>query len=37
MEGSKRFAAGVTYLVFHQWGMLWIPSEYFNSAEFFVS
>ncbi|KAI6242973.1 Lysophospholipid acyltransferase 5 [Aphelenchoides fujianensis] len=36
MEGCKRFVAGVTYLVFHQWGMLWVPSEFFNSAEFFA-
>lgn len=37
MEGTKRFVAGVTYLVLHQWGTLWVSSEFFNSPEFFVS
>ena len=37
MHGIKRFVAGVTYLVLHQWGMIWVPNEYFNSEQFFVS
>ncbi|KAI6194140.1 Lysophospholipid acyltransferase 5 [Aphelenchoides besseyi] len=36
MESCKRFVAGVTYIVFHQWGMIWVPNEFFNSAEFFA-
>ncbi|CAD5210502.1 unnamed protein product [Bursaphelenchus okinawaensis] len=35
MEACRRFVAGVTYAVLHQWGTLWVPDSYFNSQEFF--
>jgi len=36
MESSKRFVAGITYLVLHQWGVLWVPAEFMNAPEFFA-
>uniref|UniRef100_A0A914XMN2 Lysophospholipid acyltransferase 5 n=1 Tax=Plectus sambesii TaxID=2011161 RepID=A0A914XMN2_9BILA len=30
-----RFLAGIFYAVIHQWGCVWIPQEYLNSAEFY--
>ncbi|KAK0395659.1 hypothetical protein QR680_001380 [Steinernema hermaphroditum] len=35
MVSLRRFVAGVTCAVLHQWGMVWIPNSYFNSQEFF--
>uniref|UniRef100_F1L2G8 Lysophospholipid acyltransferase 5 n=1 Tax=Ascaris suum TaxID=6253 RepID=F1L2G8_ASCSU len=36
MPSLGRFVAGCFYAVIHQWGAMWIPSEYFNTREFFA-
>ncbi|VDN01859.1 unnamed protein product [Thelazia callipaeda] len=35
MPSLGRFIAACFYAVIYQWGVLWIPNEYFNSSEFF--
>lgn len=37
MPSLGRFVAACFYMIIHQWGVLWIPNEYFNSPQFFVS
>lgn len=36
MPSLGRFIGACFYAVIHQWGVLWIPNEYFNSPEFFA-
>ncbi|CAI4229231.1 unnamed protein product [Auanema sp. JU1783] len=35
MVSLGRFLFGVFYMVIHQWGAVWIPSDYFNTQAFF--
>jgi lysophospholipid acyltransferase 5 len=35
MASTQRFVAGIFFAVLHQWGTVWVPDSYFNSAEFF--
>ncbi|VDO55066.1 unnamed protein product, partial [Onchocerca flexuosa] len=35
MPSLGRFVMACFYIIIYQWGVLWIPNEYFNSPEFF--
>ncbi|VBB27709.1 unnamed protein product [Acanthocheilonema viteae] len=37
MPSLGRFVAACFYAIIYHWGVLWIPNEYFNSPQFFVS
>uniref|UniRef100_A0A8R1TK51 Lysophospholipid acyltransferase 5 n=1 Tax=Onchocerca volvulus TaxID=6282 RepID=A0A8R1TK51_ONCVO len=36
MPSLGRFVMACFYIIIYQWGVLWIPNEYFNSPEFFA-
>ncbi|KAM3719154.1 Lysophospholipid acyltransferase [Dirofilaria immitis] len=36
MPSLGRFVTACFYIIIYQWGVLWIPNEYFNSPEFFA-
>ncbi|VDK67603.1 unnamed protein product [Litomosoides sigmodontis] len=36
MPSLGRFVAACFYMTIYQWGVIWIPNEYFNSPQFFA-